>query len=233
MNAPLYNRGELDAGRLDVLHVTAMTEIAQRELGLAVDGRCGPRTRAALEAQSTPLPTGPRPDLTTARGLHEAFPDLPHVAAIAVVTALELRGRGEQGGNNEGPFIAEIGGRPGYQWCALFVGHAWRLAHARKGLEPPAWTYRRAGVAEPGALALGHAAGEVGHLFTDPALALPGDLVVWERTGGHHVALVWVPAGGGATATIEGNVGRYPAVVRDLVHDTHNEPHFKFFARPW
>jgi hypothetical protein len=234
MNAPLYNRAEMEAGRLDVLHVTAMTEIAQRELGLAVDGKCGPRTRAALEAQSTPMTTGSHaPNLTTVGGLMAEFPSVDRVAALAAVCALAMRGRGEEGGNNRGSFITEIGGRQGYLWCALFAGHAWRLAHEGAQLPPPAWTYRRAGVAEPGALALGHAAAEVGERFVDPARVLPGDLAVWERSGGHHVAIVWHPEPLGVTRTVEGNVGRYPAPVRDFAHDTLHEPHFKFFARPY
>ncbi len=238
MNADEYNSDQLESWYkwgegVAPHHVTVMTRIAQREIGLAVDGKCGPRTRAALEAQSMPAPTGPKPDLTTARGLHAAFPNLPHVAAIAVVAALELRGKGEEGANNHGAWLRSIGSRDGWQWCAVFAGHCWREAHSRKGLEPPAWTYRRAGVVEPGALALGHAAGEVGEMFTDPARALPGDLAVWERTGGHHVAIVWHPAPHNLTVTVEGNVGRFPAVVRDLTHDTAGEPHFKFFARPY
>ena len=234
MFANPYNRQEIAAGRLRDAHVTAMTRIAQRELGLPVDGKCGPRTRAALEAQSSPAPTGPRgPDLTSAVGLTQAYPQIPRAAALAVEIALELRGRGEEGGNNLGAFITELGGQQGYLWCALFAGHGWREAHRLLGLAPPTWAYRRAGVAEPGALALGHAAGDAGERFVDPARVLPGDLVVWERSGGHHAAIVWHPAPHGVTATVEGNVGRFPAPVRDFLHDTIHEPHFKFFARPW
>lgn len=228
-----YNEREEDAGRLRWDHVTALTRIAQRELGLLVDGKCGPRTRAALEAQATPARTGSRtPDLTTAAGLMVAYPQIPPLAAAAVEVALSLRGRGEEGANNHGPFIDEIGGRQGYLWCALFVGHCWREAARRAGVEPPAWTFRRPGVAEPGARALALAAAAHGSQSFRAEEALPGDLVLWERSGGHHVGIVWHPAEG-ALVTVEGNVGRYPARVRDLTHDVHHEPHFRGISRPY
>jgi hypothetical protein len=235
VSADDYNVREWFADRLGGEHVTAMTRIAQRQLGLAVDGKCGPRTRAALEAQSAPVPTGPRtpPDLTTIPGLLAAYPAIPPTAAAAVSIALGLRGRGEVGGNNKGPFIRELGGHDGYLWCALFASYPWREAHRRAGIPTPLWAYRRPGVVEAGARALALQAAAEGRRFHDPAEALPGDIVLWQRTGGHHVGLVWHPAGNGVTVTIEGNVGAFPAVVRELTHDTRHEPHFECFARPW
>lgn len=233
MSADDYNAKEIAAGRLKPSHVTELTRIAQGELGLPVDGKCGPRTRAALKAGEafTPYAT---PDLTTAAGLLAAYPETSSTAALAVEVALGLRGQGEEGGNNRGPFIRELGGRDGDLWCALFAGHCWREAHRRSNLEPPAWTFRRPNVAEPGARALVWAAAgaHAAESFKDPTKVLPGDLALWKRDGGHHVALVWHLKPGGVVKTIEGNVGAFPATVRDLAHDVRYEPHFVCFARP-
>lgn len=206
MNADEFNAAEQRAFRLTIEHVTELTRIAQRSLGLTVDGKCGPATRKALGAE---LPTASR--------LLATFPNASPVAVTAVEVALALRGRGEEGANNQGPLIAELGGRDGDLWCALLAGHCWREAHRIGGLAAPHWTYRRKGVAEPGAHALVRAAlAAGGEAFTDPAQALPGDLALWKRDGGHHVAIVWRPLPGGTVATVEGNVGAFPALVRDL-----------------
>lgn len=218
-----YNEGAYEHGLLKPSHLTGMTRIAQRDLGLVADGKCGPKTRAALEAGN----------LTTAAGLLAAYPVTSKPAALAVEVALSLRGRGEEGGNNRGPFIRELGGHDGDLWCALFVGHCRREAHRIAKLPPPAWTFRRPGVVEPGARVLVDAAVLAGgHAFTNPSGALPGDLVLWKRDGGHHVALVWHPEQGGIVVTVEGNVGKFPAAVRDLRHDVAHEPHFVCFVRP-
>lgn len=223
-----YNADALRLRKITPAHVTELTRIAQRDLGLPADGKCGPGTRAALEVRPA---VG---DLTTGAGLLATYPGASPAACTAVEVALSLRGRGEQGSNNHGPFIRELGGRDGDLWCALFAGHCWREAHGRVRLEPPAWSFRRPGVAEPGALALMQRAEAATGVtrFTDPAKALPGDLALWKRAGGHHVGLVWRPLPGGVVATVEGNVGAFPALVRDLLHDVRNEPHFVCFARP-
>lgn len=59
-DADAFNSLAILLGTITDRHVSEMTRIAQRAFGLVVDGKCGPATRAALEAQSTPLPTGPR-----------------------------------------------------------------------------------------------------------------------------------------------------------------------------
>jgi len=236
LDADAFNFKEWTGNRLRVRHLTEMVRIAQRELGLPVDGKCGPKTRAALEAQTSPASTGPRTSraMTTLAELKALYPQVPDISLAAVEIALALRGRGEEGANNAGSFLTEIGGRQGAEWCALLAGHPFRVAHQLAGLEPPTWTFRTAGVAEPGALRLVQQASAVGgQRFTDPEDALPGDLVLWKRTGGHHVAIVWHPLLGGLVATVEGNVGRFPALVRDLRHDVSKEPHFVCFARPW
>jgi hypothetical protein len=214
-----YNRLQVMGGHLTPGHVTAMTEIAQRELGLAVDGKCGPKTRAAIEAQTSPLPTGARPPQT--------------IGEVVVAFAVTLIGQGEAGANNSGEFITRIGGQQGWEWCALSAGYAWRTVLERAGA-PAAWTYRRPGVPEPGALALAQAAlaARGGKRFRDATLALPGDLIVWDKGHGKgHIGIVEFDDEG-LTHTLEGNVGRYPSKYKRLVRDVRKDSDFWAFVRP-
>jgi hypothetical protein len=56
-----YNAKQMAAGMVTAEHVTELTTIAQRDLGLEVDGKLGPQTRAALERRYTPTPVAPMP----------------------------------------------------------------------------------------------------------------------------------------------------------------------------
>jgi hypothetical protein len=144
-------------------------------------------------------------------------------------------GYGETEANNRGPFIDAIGGNKltlkDPQWCALYAGYCYRKAYAAltPAPAPPAWLFRRPGVPEPGALRLVTGLASVGGDFGDPTKAVPGDLVLWKRTGGHHVGVV-ESVEDDIIRTIEGNVGRFPAKVKRLMHDVGREPHFKYFA---
>lgn len=220
-----FNLRALTLTEIKGSHVTALTRIAQAELGLVVDGKCGPKTRAALEAQASPLPTGPRTPQT--------------VGEAVVAFGLTLIDQGEEGANNAGSFIIRIGGQQGMEWCALSAGYAWRETLTRSGKTPgPEW-YRRPGVPEPGALnllravaAAAAASGGPGR-FLDPARALPGDLLGWDHGDGHgHVGLVRFVDEDEIVRTLEGNVGRYPAKYRELTHDVRKEPRFWGFVRP-
>lgn len=153
------------------------------------------------------------------------------IAEKAVYVARKNLGFGETTANNKGPFIEAIGGKQGMEWCALFAGHCYRRAYQLLGEEPPAWLYRRPGVAEPGALRLcsGMRDAATSFFWTEPEDAHPGDLVLWRRSGGHHVAVV-ESVSDGLIHTIEGNVGKWPAKVKRLVHDVTKEPHFRGFA---
>lgn len=152
-----------------------------------------------------------------------------NVALRAVNVAIKNLGFGETTANNRGLFIRAIGGKDGMEWCALFVGHCYRRAYEMAGQEPPPWLYRRPGVAEPGALRLVSGLSKIGTHFVSPNHAQPGDLALWRRSGGHHVAIVEYEEDD-VVHTIEGNVGRYPAKVKRLAHDVTKEPHFKGFA---
>jgi hypothetical protein len=158
------------------------------------------------------------------------------IAEHAVKVAIRNLGYGETTANNAGRFIDAIGGaatgikQP--SWCALFAGYDYRESY--RELDPlgvtPQWLFRRAGVPEPGAARLVLAMARVGRRFKDPELARPGDLLLWKRDGGHHVGILEFVDEHLLCHTIEGNVGRFPAPVKRLVHDVEREPHFVTFA---
>lgn len=149
--------------------------------------------------------------------------------ANVVLVAKKNRGYGETTANNKGPFIEAIGGKQGMEWCALFAGHCYRRAYQMLGETPPAWLYRRPGVAEPGAARLFNGLAKAGWRFDEPNEVTPGDIVLWRRKGGHHIAII-TKQDDGIVHTLEGNVGRYPARVKPLAHDVTKEPHFVGFA---
>lgn len=150
--------------------------------------------------------------------------------------AFANKGFGEEGGNNTGPFIKALGGRGKPAWCALLAGHFYRRAFELEGFDPvkvAPWLYRAPGVNEPGAARLVLGLARAGRKFTDVEQLRPGDLVLWKRTDGHHVGTFkrFDHLQREIILTIEGNVGRPPARVRDdFRHHTETETHFRFFA---
>ncbi len=75
--------------------------------GLSVDGKYGPNTsRSVLDEVSLIQP-----------------PKSISLPEMAVRVAVELIGKGEEGGNNKGQFLKDISidGRDGHMWCALFA----------------------------------------------------------------------------------------------------------------
>jgi hypothetical protein len=155
------------------------------------------------------------------------------LASAALDAALELIGQGEEGGNNQGAFVAMLlePAKPPANWCAAFAGFCYQRAAARLGIALP---FRRS----LGAKRLGKNVGAVGRIFTDPALARPGDLMVFDRgTKGSwmgHVAMVERACdhdehGGHAWVdVIEGNSG--PRVRRSTRYPTSAAERFAFFA---
>jgi hypothetical protein len=99
----------------------------------------------------------------------------------AVRIARSNIGYGDEG-TNSGRFINALGGKPGREWCALFVGYCYRRAYDNLGFEVPTWVYRRADVLETGAKALTKACGRIGRIWK-PSVTAPmvGDLVCWSR----------------------------------------------------
>lgn len=160
-----------------------------------------------------------------------------HVVRVAKANL----GYGETGANNSGRFIKALGGREGEEWCALFAGYCYRRAYKAliddnsEVANTPSYCYRRPGVLEVGAKALVKNLGKVGITFRDPLQAKPGDLICWNRRTGAlswqgHVGVVEMVSVGGIVHTIEGNVGKFPAIVRRLLHDVGRESNFYAFA---
>ncbi|CAB4150373.1 Peptidoglycan binding-like [uncultured Caudovirales phage] len=99
-------------------------EAAQAKLGIAVDGKLGPATLAAL---STPTPS------TTGVVIVDSL-----ISTALAEAEAEVR---EIGGANRGPRVEEfqrsVGLRPGDPWCAAFV--AWCVTQSRGLATPPSW----------------------------------------------------------------------------------------------
>lgn len=151
----------------------------------------------------------------------------------AVTTAIGNLGYGEKEGNNDGPLLRAIGGRPGEEWCALLAGYCYRRSAVLGDLPKPAWCWRDkkmtflevsakrlidAMAKQPGAV-----------IITNPALAMPGDLIAWHRglkpwLG--HIGVIEYHRDG-LLHTIEGNVGAFPAKTKRLVHDVSKERLYK------
>lgn len=151
--------------------------------------------------------------------------ELEALAQESVRVARTCIGQGEGLRNNEGAFIEKIGGRPGAPWCAAFAGWCYAEAARDMGLVLP---FARSS----GAKALVKSMGRVGRLFDDPLDARPGDLVAWHRGDEDgwqgHVELVARVEPDGVIHTVAGNVGAFPARVRELTHDVRHERLFSF-----
>lgn len=143
-------------------------------------------------------------------------------------------GYGEEEANNDGRLIRTIGGKPGHEWCALFAGYCYRRAWDEVYGEPAEWCFRSNGDLRIGAKELIKAAWRAGaERFTDPGLARPGDLVCWHRRTGPiswkgHIGVVEVRFPDFRIGAIEGNVGKFPAKVKQLVHDVTKERLYGF-----
>lgn len=148
------------------------------------------------------------------------------IRELVVYVARKNLGGGETTANNSGRFIDLIGGKSGEEWCAAFAGYCYQRAHELAGQPMP---FARS----LGAKRLTKNLAAVGVKFTDPTLALPGDLICWHRKTGliswqGHVGIVERVDPDGLVHTIEGNVGRYPSKVRRFVHDVSKERLFLF-----
>src|SRR6188768_976441 len=98
------------------------------------------------------------------------------LARDALRLAVTQLGCGEDGRNNRGPDVARYCAPhgDGHNWCAAFVGWCYQEAARCMGIPLP---FKRS----LGAKRLGKNVGSVGRIFTDPALAKPGDLMVFAR----------------------------------------------------
>lgn len=144
-------------------------------------------------------------------------------------------GFGETTANNRGEFITALGGKPtGSNWCALLVSYCYQRAFYLRMYSRPD---KERGTPFPfkksaGAKAVVKNMAKVGSFFTNPKLAQPGDLIAWHRglpgawTG--HVGMVESVDEDGLVHTVEGNVGKFPAKVKRLIHDVSRERLYGF-----
>lgn len=215
MNADNYNSNQLSRALIDPEHLTQLTLLAQPQLGLDVDGKCGPATRAALEARMGGAVTVSAAD---------------HLGLSIVAAARSEIGQGETVANNRSPYLESIGAIPGEPWCAAAVSH-W----IREGC-------KAAGVSCPirGSLGAKHLAdqiAEAGHEVTNWLGLRAGDVICTHRgkagSQSGHIRLVAGPIYGGLMPYIAGNEGVYPARVHALTVDvTHLDVYKLASLRP-
>lgn len=136
-------------------------------------------------------------------------------------------GKGEEGHNNGGRWLEEevrpndgTHGDPDTDkpWCASWVSakHVQSIRLAREffgipGLQLGFRTSRSA-------LRLGERMSEFCRIVT-PEEADEGDVFIKRRDGGGHTGFIRARLVGGRLPTLEGNVGRFPAVVKPLSQD--------------
>lgn len=210
MTAEAYNQKKLESGEITPSNITQLVELWQFRHGLEVDGYCGPKTIASLNANSAPV---------------------SNFAENALKIAIEELGLGEEGGNNSGPHVAkykliEDDGDPDDDgaWCAAFV--SWCCEEACRRLDR-GLPFKRS----QGAKQLFKRIGMCGSFVTEPQ---PGDVVCWDRgkkgSWQGHIGFV-EKVEGGILHTVEGNVGAYPSKVRRFMHDLSRETRLEGFAR--
>ena len=211
MSPEEYNSKQLEKGLIQSTHITTLTKLWQEEHNLEADGKCGPKTIANIEI--------------------EIFGEASLLGLEALKIATENIGKGEEGGNNSGPFVEMLHGKEFDEdndddgaWCAAFVSWCSELACKKMGIQMP---FKRSG----GAKALYKRISKAGSIVDDP---LPGDVVCWDRgkkgSWQGHIGFV-ESCQGGILYTVEGNVGRYPSLVRNFQHDLSRENRLIGFAR--
>ena len=210
MSSDSYNLKQIEDGSLTGGHITILTEAWQEAHNLTVDGYCGPTTRASLD---------------------DSKPSQNLLGLTALEVAIENLGKGEEGGNNSGEFVEmlhqlEYDGDTDDDgaWCASFVSWCFEQACWRLGVEMP---FRRS----RGAKSIFRKVGEAGSYVDEPQ---PGDVVCWDRgvrgSWQGHVGIV-ERCENGILYTVEGNVGRFPSVVRRFAHNLDLQPRLEGFSR--
>ena len=211
MRADYYNQDQIEAGSIGGPEITELAKLWQERHGLVVDGMCGPKTLATMQ--------------------HDAG-ESSNLGLAALEIAISLIGCGEDGGtNNSGDFVALLHKSPAQDtkqdlgaWCASFCSHVIEQACQELGAEMP---FKRSGSAK----VLFRNAEKVGTRTSSPT---PGDLVLWDRGKKGdwmgHIGII-EKSERGIIHTVEGNVGRYPSLVRRFVHDCDREGRLIGFCR--
>lgn len=143
------------------------------------------------------------------------FPHPPDDTERLIEKAIDVAeneiGHGEEGGDNKGPDIARYCAPMGdrYLWCAAYAGYCYETSAKLLNLAMP---FKRS----LGARQLGLNMAAVGRKFTDINEARPGDLIVFGRPGGHHVAM-FKEFKNGLITSLDGNSGpKVRFVERDI-----------------
>mgnify|MGYP003153781975 FL=1 len=209
MDAKEYNKKKQEDGLFTDDHIVELVRQYQEKAGLDIDGKFGPITRSSLE---------------------DHMFEGADLGLAALEVAIEEIGLGEEGGNNSGPHVAKYklqeddGPDDDGAWCAAFISWCIEEACRRLGVEMP---FKRS----QGAKRLFKNAGNAGSFTSTPR---PGDLICWDRgTPGSwqgHIGIV-EKIDGSIVHTVEGNVGRYPSVVRRFMHDLDRQSRLEGFAR--
>ena len=211
MNPEEYNKKQFEEGLIQPAHLTALAILWQEKHDLEVDGMCGPQTLASIE--------------------EELYGESSTLGLQALAIAAESIGKGEEGGNNSGPFVEMLHGKEfdgddddDGSWCAAFVSWCCEQACKKMGVQMP---FKRSG----GAKALYRRIYKAGSKVDNP---LPGDVVCWDRgkkgSWQGHIGFV-ESCQNGILYTIEGNTGKYPSLVRRSQHDLSRENRLIGFAR--
>ena len=212
-----YNEKQWESNKIEMSHFQVLVELWQEAYGLSVDGMCGPATIASIEKEMSPTAW------FTSIGLQ------------ALDIAITCIGKGEEGGNNSGPFVEglhqkEFDGDDDDDgaWCAAFVSTCFEQAVERLGIPMPF-------IRSAGAKDLFYNIGKAGMFVSIPNVR-PGDVVCWDRGKkgswqGHIGFVEGYEQSTGILHTIEGNVGKYPSKVKRFIHDTTIDDRLEGFAR--
>ena len=143
------------------------------------------------------------------------------IQRLVLAVAAEQIGMGEEGGNNRGPVVAGYRnglGKDGDPWCAAFVSWCYSEASG-KLMRPMPFRYTLS-------------ARKLCRQLVPTEQPVPGDVVLWSRGAPWqgHVGLYAERLDCSGFRTIEGNVGKYPSVVREYTHEL-GEPRLIGFYR--
>ena len=129
--------------------------------------------------------------------------------------------------NNDGPWLVEqvrpfdgTGGEADTEgaWCASWVSAKYTIALHHAELYFGIDGLRLGFMTSRSALRLGERMGAEG-LMVEPKKAQEGDVFFMRRKGGGHTGFCRGPAVNGQLPTLDGNVGKVPALVKPLERD--------------
>ena len=213
-----YNKNQVLSGHVNEWMLSKLAAAWQSNNGLIADGKIGPKTIDALMRD---------------KEYDHSELDCDPVMQAALKIASKDVGKGEEGGNNSGPYVEALLGKEwdgnnddDGAWCAAFVSHCIRVGAASLG------------VAVPVKLSFGAKALFANFPEKDMRPQV-GDVVCWDRgklnadgtkSWMGHIGLV-ERVDGNMFFTIEGNVGAYPSKVRRFQYNLDNETRLEGFGR--